>query len=53
MAAQGLRDLGDGHEKIANAEIAESIRARGSFINRAVFVCTVIATGLIVLARVA
>ncbi len=52
MAAQGMRDLGDGYEKIANAAVAESIRARGSFINRVVFACTVVATSLIVLARV-
>jgi hypothetical protein len=51
MAAQGLRDYGDGHEKIADPKLAEELRARGRFINRVVVVSTVLATGLIFLAR--
>lgn len=53
MAAQGLRDWGDGHEKIADRGIVEELRARGRFINRAVFLLTVASVGLVVLARVA
>ncbi len=53
MAAQGLRDMGDGHEKIADREMAEELRARGTFINRAVLGSTAVSVALVVLARVA
>jgi hypothetical protein len=29
MAAQGLRDVGDGHEKIANPAVVALLRLRG------------------------
>ena len=51
MAVQGLRDLGDGQEKIADREMAEELRARGKFINRAVIGSTVVSVAMLVLAR--
>jgi hypothetical protein len=51
MAAQGLRDWGDGHEKIADPKQVEELRARGRFINRVVLVSTALSTGLVFLAR--
>jgi hypothetical protein len=51
MAAQGLRDWGDGRERIADPKQVEELRARGRFINRVVVLSTVVATGLIFLAR--
>lgn len=51
MAAQGLRDWGDGRERIADPTQAEELRARGRFIKRVVVLSTAVTTGLIYLAR--
>lgn len=50
MAAQGLRDMGDGHEKIANPIEAAELRARGKRVIRLSFVVALGATAVAVIA---
>ncbi len=50
MAAQGLRDMGDGHEKIANPIEAAELRARGKRVIRLSLVVAVGATAVAVIA---
>jgi Na+/H+-dicarboxylate symporter len=50
MAAQGLRDMDDGPEKIANAEELAAVKRLGRRVMLSVAVTTVLATALFVLA---
>lgn len=50
MAAQGLRDMDDGPEKIANPEEMAEVKRLGRRVIMSVAVTTVLATALFVLA---
>lgn len=50
MAAQGLRDVGDGHEKIADAREAERLRQRGRAVSVLAMASAVVATAAVVAA---
>ncbi|NUP09844.1 MAG: hypothetical protein HOW73_27675 [Polyangiaceae bacterium] len=50
MAAQGLRDMGEGTERIANPEEATKLRARARSLNWLTTVSALVATGLLVIA---
>ena len=50
MAAQGMRDVGDGTEKIANPIEAAELRARGKRVMMLSMVTAAVATLLAVLA---
>ena len=50
MAAHGLRDMGEGSEKVANPEEIEALRRKARQMNRLTLVATELATALIVIA---
>lgn len=52
MATRGMRDLGDGSEKIANPAEAAAMRARGRTILFASFATALVATSIAVLASI-
>jgi hypothetical protein len=51
MAAQGLRDMGDGHEMIVDAEKLRDVKRRGRRVAASSIVTALLATALFVLAR--
>lgn len=44
MAAHGLRDMGEGHEKVANPEEIEALRKRARELNLLTLGTTLVAT---------
>lgn len=50
MAAQGLRDVGDGNEKIANPAVAALLRLRGRRVTALTWATAVSATAGVVAA---
>jgi hypothetical protein len=50
MASRGERDLGDGHEKVANAAEADTLRKRARGVHAATIATAVLATAGIILA---
>jgi hypothetical protein len=50
MAAQGLRDLGEGHEQVANSEELAALRARARRINMLTIGSALVATLLVAFA---
>lgn len=50
MSAQGLRDLGQGHEPIRDPKVAAEVKRRGHIVNRLSVVTALTATALAVLA---
>lgn len=52
MAAHGLRDTGDGVEKIANGEMVAELRARGKRVNMLTAASALATTALVIAALV-
>jgi len=50
MGAQGLRDLGEGQEQMANAEEVAALRAQSRMVNLLTVGSALLATALVVLA---
>ncbi len=50
MAAQGVRDTGDGIEKIANATRVAELRARARTVNALTLASAVVTTTLVIIA---
>lgn len=50
MAAQGLRDVGDGHEKIANPAVSALLRLRGQRVSWMTWLTALTATAGVVAA---
>ena len=52
MAAQGLRDVGDGMEVVANPEEVSQLRRQSQAVMLLTFTSTVVATVLLIVASV-